>query len=114
MEMCDVNSVPQEFDFHQIRRNLPNVVSRGNYGYSLPAEMFHQAFEQFFHLSVRTFGGRIDNHRVNVLLLTELYDSPDGFSGEFGKLPFRAFAFRRSRYGTYDVFYLFLGSVQVY
>lgn len=54
VEMRYADSVPQEFDLHQIRRNLPNVVSRGNYGYTLPAEMFHQAFKQFFHLCVGT------------------------------------------------------------
>ena len=84
MEMCHADSVPQEFDFHQIRCNLPDIVCRSNYGYPLPAEMLHQAFEQFFHLSIRTFGKIIKkitgNHRVNVLLLlTGLYDYTDGF-----------------------------------
>ena len=54
MEMCNVNSVTQEFDFDQVSCNLPDVICGGDNGDSLPAKMFHESFEKFFHFSVGT------------------------------------------------------------
>ena len=55
MEMSHVNSVMKELNFNQVSRNLPDVIRGGDYGHSLPTEMFHEAFEKFFHFSIGTF-----------------------------------------------------------
>ena len=55
VEMRHVNSVMQKFDFNQVSCNLPDVVRGRDYGDTLPTEMFHQPFEQFFHFCVGTF-----------------------------------------------------------